>query len=451
MGMSLFNERISALKISLVLILAAVIVEGLIGVISKSLALLGDAAHAFFDLLITIVLLAATTFASKPPDIDHLYGHEKLEPLGSLSGGFALIAFSLLLIYEAFLRISNNIFVNPGFISIGAALFTICIDLSRLKILKKVHESPAVKADLLHALSDFASTIIALVGVLLANFNIYYGDPIASIVLGCMLIYLSTGLIKDSVRDLSDRVAPTFVDAIKAVILASDDVSWLRKLRVRRVGAKTFVDASVGVKGGQTIDQAHSIASKVEENLEQRFKNISTVIHVEPSKRDIKIVDWIRNLCLTVPGVKEAHKITVTNIEVGSLASVHILVDPKINLIEAHKIADNVETILRKEIPSLVEVLVHIEPQAYGVRPGKLINERAVERALTQIIEAHKEIHSVQVLSIVDVRDKLLVSIKCKLDKELNVEKAHRIVEQVKKMVRKTLSSAEIEVHTEPD
>jgi len=330
-------------------------------------------------------------------------------------------------------------------------LFTLSIDVTRIAVLRNASGSPAVKADLLHALSDCGSTIIALIGVWLADVKVYYGDPVASVALGVMLVYLSFGLIKDAVIDLSDRVPPTYVEAIKEAILSSDEVKEVRKLRVRKVGPKTFVDASVAVKGGQTVDQAHSIVSKAEANLERQFGNVSAVIHVEPSKKDASLSDLARNLPLNVKGVKEAHDVVVTKVSSGSLLSVHVLVDPKISLAEAHEIADKVEDLLRREMPSLVEVLVHIEPDRSGLARGKLVEEAEIAQAINRAVGKWKEIRSVDVSSIVDVRDKLIVSIKCKLDKNLPVDRAHSIVEQVKDAVGAAIPQANIEVHAEPD
>lgn len=449
--MTQLKTRIRALRYSLFLISMVVVVESVVGITTGSLALLGDAAHASFDTLATVMLLAAAVFASKPPDIDHTYGHEKLESLGSLLGGLLLSAFSIFLIYEASLRIWNNAVINPGVIGLGATLFTLSIDVTRIYILRNTSTSPAVEADLLHALSDCGSTIIALIGVWLADVKIYYGDPIASVALGIMLVYLSFGLIKNAVVDLSDKVAPTYVEAVKEAIVSSDGVREVHKLRVRRVGPKTFVDASIAVKGGQTVDQAHLIVSKIETNLEQRFGNVSVVIHVEPSKKDTSISDLARNLPLYVEGVKEAHNVVITNVDAGSLLSVDVLVDPKINLTEAHKIADEVENLLRREMPSLIEVLVHIEPYRSGVVTGKLIEKAEIARALNNAMRKWRAIHSVDVSSIVDVHDRLIVSVKCKLDRKLPVDRVHSIVEHVKEEVGAAIPQASVEVHAEPD
>lgn len=444
------NSRTRALQYSFLLISSAFGVELTIGLLTGSLALIADALHAFFDVMVTVMLLATTILASKPPDIDHTYGHGKIESLGSLLGGIVLTGFSLSLIYQASIRIQETFIINPGIAGIGAALFTLCVDVGRIHVLKKPSDSLAVRADLLHAVSDFGSTLIALTGVLLANFQIYIGDSIASIILGAMLIYLSTRLIKNSMQELSDRVTPSYVEEIRKIIKNSKDVKGIRKLRVRKVGDKTYVDASISVRAGQTIDQAHLISTHIENNLKQRLKDVIAVIHVEPSRKGVSIEDLVRPLCLSVSGVKDVHKVSSINVNSNLFLTVHVLVNPRINLAEAHQITDKVENILQKEIPSIDHVLVHIEPYADSMGVGTLIREKEISKTIKRIIKRWKEIRTARISSIINVHDKLFISITCKLDKELSVEKTHNITEQVKKALEKTMSSALIEVHAEP-
>lgn len=447
-----FHRRVEALRFSVALISTAVVVEGFAGLFTGSLALIGDAAHALLDALVTAMLLVAVTWAARPPDRDHMYGHGKVESLGGLLGGLALALFAAFLVYRAAGRLLNPIEVKPGLIGVGAALYTLSIDVARIKVLSRASKSLAVRADRLHALSDFTSTLIALAGLLLAHFKVYYGDSAASILLGGMLAYLSLGVIKDAFTDLSDRVSPAYVEAVKSVILGSNGVSQLRKLRLRRVGDETFMDASIEVKGGQTVDQAHLIASRLEERLRSRFRDISAVIHIEPSSEDVDVKELARNVCLSVEGVKDAHKITVTNVNSKSALSVHVLVDPNISLSEAHKIADSVETRLREEIPSLTETLIHIEPHEREVRTGGFAGNAEAERALRRVMRQRRFrwIRSLKVSSIFNVEGRPVLLVKCKLDGSLSVLESHRLVEKVKEALQKAIPSAEVEVHTEP-
>ena len=68
-------SKTRALQLSVLAIASVIVLEGLAGIITGSLALLSDAGHAGFDAISTLILLVATNLSLKPPDEDHTYGH----------------------------------------------------------------------------------------------------------------------------------------------------------------------------------------------------------------------------------------------------------------------------------------------------------------------------------------------------------------------------------------
>ena len=61
----------------------------------NSLALVADSIHALLDSVVTVVLLIAARMAIKPPDAEHTYGHGKIESLGGLFGGIAILIIAI--------------------------------------------------------------------------------------------------------------------------------------------------------------------------------------------------------------------------------------------------------------------------------------------------------------------------------------------------------------------
>ena len=141
--------KLRALKLSTVAIASVVIVEVFLGLFVNSLAILSDGLHALLDTITTVALFIATRASLKPPDEEHMYGHEKFESIGGLIGGVALVGVALLIIFEALSKLLQNIGVNEGlrlagFFAIG---YTFCVDLFRVGIFRKVARSKSVKRD----------------------------------------------------------------------------------------------------------------------------------------------------------------------------------------------------------------------------------------------------------------------------------------------------------------
>lgn len=282
-------NKLRMFQLSFIAISSVVFVEGIIGLWVSSLAILSDAAHALFDAVTIIILFLTTRMALKPPDKEHTYGHAKMESIGGVIGGIALLVLAAVLLSEAWLRIAIHALpVHPGSIGFVAIFYTLGVDIFRVTLTSKVaslsETSMTVKASLFDALADFSSTIIALVGFGFASLNYSSGDTFASIVLSGFLIYLSIRLLRSSFRELSDTVPGDLAERMKQEVLKVEKVIRCRELKVRRIGEKYSVEITVTAPGSMSLKEAHDLTAKIEQNITKAFGECSVTIHVEPEK-----------------------------------------------------------------------------------------------------------------------------------------------------------------------
>ncbi len=99
---SQFSRR--PLKISLVIVIVIMAVEVAGGILSNSLALLGDAGHMLVDALALGLSLVAMNLASQPATTTRTFGYHRAEILAALANGATLIVISLYIFYEAYQR-----------------------------------------------------------------------------------------------------------------------------------------------------------------------------------------------------------------------------------------------------------------------------------------------------------------------------------------------------------
>jgi cation diffusion facilitator family transporter len=362
------DYKLRTLKISAIAIATVVIVEVILGLIVDSLAILSDGLHASLDVITSVMLFVATKQALKPPDEEHTYGHEKFEPIGGLTGGIVLIGVGALVIYEAVSKLMQGGGVNTGlglagFFAIG---YTFCIDILRMFIFRKAagSESTTVKAGFYHAIADLSSTGIAFLGFGLASFGFYQGDSLSSIVLGVLLSYMSIKLVRGSIMELSDTASKDLVQKTRKTVVAHDGILGCRNLKVRKVGSKIFVECSVQVSSLMSLEEAHALASDIEEELAKTFGNVDATIHIEPAEEETKVEQVVEKLA-TVENVREVHDIVTVYAHGKLYITLHAYVDPKLSVEEAHEIAEKIENRLHAEIKQLENVTVHVEP--YGV------------------------------------------------------------------------------------
>jgi cation diffusion facilitator family transporter len=72
--------------------------------------------------------------------------------------------------------------------------------------------------------------------------------------------------------------------------------------------------------------------------------------------------DRVRTVARTVDGVEDCHRVRSRGTEGAAQVDLHLLIDGEITLREAHEIAHKVEAELRRTIPSIIDVTIHMEP-----------------------------------------------------------------------------------------
>jgi len=444
--------KVKALQLSFIAIASVVFIEGIGGLLTQSLAILSDTAHALFDSVTTLILLVTTRLSLKPPDEEHLYGHGKIESIGGLIGGVALIGLAAFLMIEAGFRIYFNVKIEHlplGFWAIG---YTLAVDFFRIGTLWGSGQGGlTARASLYHALSDFASTIIALLGFGLTYIGLDdRADAAASIILGSLLIYLSIGLIRTSGSELSDTISKNVVAEVRKEILSTKGVSVCKDLKARRVGTKTYVETTICVPNSMGLTEAHDVASQIEARITRLYGDSSVTVHIEPVGAEKPIEKQIESLATVVEGVKSVHNLSSVYSKGKLFITLHVMVDPAMPLEKAHSIAEEIEQNLKRQISGIENVTVHIEPYEPELRREFLVEDAQVERMIRQIVAVHPIIRSVKRVVTYTSEKRRHINIDCSFDKSVSVEAMHDMVSHLESEIKKQFKEAVVTIHAEP-
>ena len=266
------------------------------GILAGSSAMVADAVHSLSDFLTDIIVLVFVRIGAKPQDEGHDYGHGKYETLATLLVALALVGAAIGIIVTGALKIARwlqgETLEMPGMLALWAALLSIVVKevLFRYTIAKgKALESPAVVANAWHHRSDALSSIGAAVGIggaILLGEKWAVLDPLASIVVGAMLVKTALELLKVSTGELTDGSLPAETEReIEDIIRSFPQVSEPHNLRTRRIGNRIAIEAHVRLDGSMSLDAAHEIVTEIEHSLKDRFGQATLVtIHMEPEK-----------------------------------------------------------------------------------------------------------------------------------------------------------------------
>lgn len=266
------------------------------GVAGHSAAMVSDAVHSLSDLLTDFVVLAFVRVSGRPKDASHDYGHGKFETMASLLIGIFLAAAAIGIVVSGAVKLSSWLqgedIPAPGRMALWAALLSIAAKelLFRYTDAKgRKLDSPALRANAWHHRSDALSSIgaaIGIAGALLLGDRWTVLDPLASIVIGAMLVKVAWDLLGPSFGELTDSSLPAETE--QEIIRMIRDIPGIfepHNLRTRRIGRLIAAEVHIRLDGNQSLSEAHEKASEVERRFKERFGRESHIIvHMEPLK-----------------------------------------------------------------------------------------------------------------------------------------------------------------------
>lgn len=266
------------------------------GIIGHSAAMVADAVHSLSDFITDIIVLVFVSISAKPQDSSHDYGHGKFETLATLFISLALVAAAIGIIVSGAQKLAawlNGADLEaPGSLALWAAVISILMKewMFRFTARKgRELDSPALKANAWHHRSDALSSIGAAVGIggaVLLGGRWTVLDPLASIVVGAMLVKVAWEIMRPSLGELTDESLPEKTEEeILEVFHSFSDISEPHNLRTRRIGNRVAIEAHIRMDGNMTLQRAHEITSKIEGELKERFGSGTIVtLHMEPLK-----------------------------------------------------------------------------------------------------------------------------------------------------------------------
>jgi len=450
----MFVQRTRVLQISLLAIFSAFLIELIFGLISNSLALITDSIHALLDSVVTLVLLLAARWAIKPPDAEHTYGHGKIESLGGLIGGIAIFLIACFFIYESINRLqSPPPSVIPGLFAIIGGLYTIGIDFFRIIILRRSIKKiggATLKADFYHAFMDLGSTIVAIVGIILVSYGLYFGDFVAALILGILLAILSVKLVYKTALDLTDVISPELVKNVREISMLTKGVVDTGSILMRRSGDIIFADVTIALRGDTSFEKAHEISDSVERNIKNKIPNASTTIHFEPNWKDVPLDAKILDIAQNVEGVKGVHNVTTHKTKGKTYSNLHVMVEREINLSSAHRISEIIEQKIQEQIPEIEHATIHLEP--FVTVPENInIEDIETEEKIKTILEKYPDIKKIGRIVSLKFENILKIDIDCSFNKDLSIEKVHDLTSEIEHIIRIEIKNSVITIHPEPN
>lgn len=259
------------------------------GIVSGSVALIADAWHTLSDSLSSGIVLFAAHYSKKPADKDHPYGHGRIELVAAIMIGVLLAVIAFDFVLKGIDRLQGGKEATFGVIAIVVTVLSILIKEAMAQYAlyagRKTGNS-AVKADAWHHRTDALSSVIVLVGILVGKY-FWWIDGVLSIVVALLIFYAAWEILRDAVNQVLGQKPDEKLK--KEVQMLADTVSD-RKINLHHIhlhdyGHHKEMTAHICLPGNMTIDESHSLASKIEKAVKANHDVVLT-IHVEPRDTD---------------------------------------------------------------------------------------------------------------------------------------------------------------------
>jgi cobalt-zinc-cadmium efflux system protein len=269
------------LTIALVLIVAFMALEIVVGVLASSLALLSDAGHMLTDAAALVLSLFVIRLMKRPSGAHLTYGMRRAEVLSGQANGAVLLVLGVLVIYEAIARLIDPPAV-AGSLMTAVAAAGVVVNIAAAWVLAKANrQSMNVEGSFQHIVTDlyaFAGTLVAGAVIMFTGFN--RADAIASIFVAGLMIRSGVGLQRKAMRVLLEGApAGTAPDDIGWAMAHAEHVSEVHDLHVWELApGAPVLTAHVLVPTGA---DCHAVRRSLEDLLRKKFNIDHTTLQVD--------------------------------------------------------------------------------------------------------------------------------------------------------------------------
>jgi cation diffusion facilitator family transporter len=284
--MTVVNENLRLQKIITLVAIVLFLVKTVAWYLTNSVAILTDALESTVNVVAGLVGVYSLRLSAKPKDLDHPYGHGKIEFISAAIEGTLIGVAGVLIIYEAVDNLVNPHEIRQldfGMILIASTAVinylvgTICIRKGR-----KNNSLPLIASGK-HLKTDTISTVGIVVGLVLIFFTgLTWLDSVVAILFSIYIIYTGYTIIRTSIAGIMDEADIQLLKNIVDLLNANRPVNWidLHNLRIIKYGATLHMDCHLTVPWYLNVDEAHDEIESLATLVRDRYgESVELFVH----------------------------------------------------------------------------------------------------------------------------------------------------------------------------
>lgn len=343
-------------SISIFLNLFLFILKLIVGSLTSSISVVTDGINNLTDTFSSLFTKISFKISSKPQDENHPFGHGRFEYIASL-----LISILIMFVGFNFLKTSIERMLNPKLINLNSIqifflLLSVFIKLWLYNLNKKLYKktsSSLLKVISVDSLTDSFITSFVIVSLIFSKYTTLSLDAIVGIIISFVILYQAISLIKEMTSELIGKTPKKeLVENVILDIKKHKEILGVHNFNFHIYGNfKKILTIDVEVDENMTVFNAHSIMSKIEQEIFEKYQ-IILITHIEPLRVNLtldeeRLKEKLKNFKEKKDFIKSIHDFEINKEEKFVVLEI---------ILNAKKLSKNFkENVLKKEIEKIIK------------------------------------------------------------------------------------------------
>ena len=271
------NKVERVVLISAIVLVLIGIVEIVVGNYTNSVGLIADGIDSMSDSVISFMVWFGLRISRRQADKKFHFGYYRVETLVSLIVSMIMVAMSIYIFYNAYLRIKSPIELNYPLLGmatlVAGGLISLWLSIIKNRLAKK-YNLLSLEADAKASIKDWTSSFIILAGVFLSYLGFRWGDSLGALIVGVYIISVAVTTIRSASLILIDGFNnPELIKDISKIIRKYPKVK-LKDLKLRMTGPYIIAESTITVDSGMSIGDVYKIKSKMREEIMKKVEGV---------------------------------------------------------------------------------------------------------------------------------------------------------------------------------
>ncbi len=255
----------------------------IVGIWGRSQALVADGAHSFSDLATDLVALFGNKMATRPADMEHPFGHGRVEYITSMFIAVTIIGLGFTLIKDSFLSPHSQPDQKVLWLVVLTIILKLLVSLMLIHIGKKDKNQILVSSGK-ESLMDVLSSCVVFVAIFLSQFQdrysiFAYADRIGGVFVGILILIMGITLLKENISILIGQreLDPVMVEKIVRAIATLPLSSEVHDVVLIKYGPYYRANIAIRMDDEKTLHEYHHDSNLIKTHLMEQFATIQYI------------------------------------------------------------------------------------------------------------------------------------------------------------------------------